>query len=331
MKTASRFQVQPGWKLVLSDMGIYPGDALKLAGLPSDLFSRSNMSISIKEFLNLWIGVEKAAQRTELPLKLGESIHVNNFSSDVFASLCSTNMNEALKRLSEFKRLIGPMSLLVSIGDTSTSTSLECDSLEAPIPKSLGASEMVFIARLARIGTRTKINPIKVELTDMPAQPDIYNHFFGIEITQGYRNQIVFSREDCERPFLTENMGMWNFFNDELKTRLSELEKSASMSKRVKSVLMELLPSGNSSMEQTAEKLAISKRTLQRRLNSEGTNFQTVLQKTRQELAHHYLTHSTLSVGEISFLLAFKDVNSFSRAFSTWTGNTPGQVRQTGI
>ncbi|MFX6213903.1 helix-turn-helix domain-containing protein [Acinetobacter baumannii] len=48
---------------------------------------------------------------------------------------------------------------------------------------------------------------------------------------------------------------------------------------------------------------------------------------TRQSLAQHYLEKSSMSTGEISFLLGFQEHNSFSRAFKNWTGNTPQEYR----
>ena len=328
MKTASHFQVQPGWRLVLSDLGIHPGDVLTLAGLPKDLFSRPDATLTPTEFFDLWRGLEQAASHLDLPLKLGEALSVEAFDAPVFASLCSKNLNEALGRLKEFKRLIGPMTLELSVAEESTSLSIRCYPVEGPIPRSLGLSEMVFFTRLAQLGTRMMVYPQKIYLSELPQDLTTYEDYFHCPLELGEVNRIVFSAQDANRPFLTENIGMWKFFEAGLKTRLSELDTQATTQQKVKSILMELLPSGKSSMEEAAAKLAVSKRTLQRRLSEEGTTFQNVLQTTREELAHHYLKHSPLTFGEISFLLAFKDVNSFTRAFNHWTGQTPGQARQ---
>jgi AraC-like DNA-binding protein len=80
-------------------------------------------------------------------------------------------------------------------------------------------------------------------------------------------------------------------------------------------------------MDTVARKLAVSKRTLQRRLSEESTTFQVELNKTREKLARHYLSKSNLSGSQISYLLGFEDPNSFCRAFHSWTGQTPNQSR----
>ena len=71
----------------------------------------------------------------------------------------------------------------------------------------------------------------------------------------------------------------------------------------------------------------MSKRTLQRRLEDEGENFRALVNSTRENLARHYLGNTTMSSGEIAFLLGFEDPNSFYRAFQDWTGQTPDSAR----
>lgn len=60
MKQATHFNVQRGWKLLISDMGINPCDVLTLAGLPADLFSRKDASLSPEDYFGLWHGLEQA-------------------------------------------------------------------------------------------------------------------------------------------------------------------------------------------------------------------------------------------------------------------------------
>ena len=99
---------------------------------------------------------------------------------------------------------------------------------------------------------------------------------------------------------------------------------------RVRAALLEGLPSGLASIEAITRKLAMSRRTLQRRIEAEGTSFQAILRDTREALARHYLERTALPAAEISFLLGFDEPNSFYRAFRGWTGLTPDSVRRLG-
>lgn len=324
MKRASKFVVSPSWKLLLTDMQVDVTAVLAYAGLPRDLFNRDNSTLTPKEYYDLWRGVEQAAGDIEMPLLLAEHLSVEAFDPPIFASICSQNMNAALQRLSQYKPLIGPMIMAIDVSKTATRMKISCYSYQGEMPNSLGLTELVFFTQLARLATRENINPIKVELSRLPDNIEAYSSFFGCELTKSNCFAISFSADDANKPFLTSNVAMWEFFEAKLNQKLADLDASASTVERVRAVLFESLPSGDSSIETVTDRLAMSKRTLQRKLTAEAETFQTVLQTVRSELADHYLAKSSMSLGEISFLLGFQESNSFIRAYSSWKGMSPG-------
>ena len=327
MKQATHFQVHKGWKLLMMDIGLNPAHVLRLAGLPEDLFSRKGATLTPSEYFNLFSGIEECAGSEELPLKIGAAISAEVFDPPVFACLCSPDLNTALKRLSAYKRLIGPMVLDVTITPQQTEVGITCYGHVGEMPRSLAATELVFFTQLARLATRTRVVPIHLEVPQLPRQKDPYHQWFGASLTKGNNTRIVFSARDASLPFLTEDAAMWDFFEEGLKKRLSDLDTQTTVSQRVKSALLELLPGGQSSIDDVAQRLAMSKRSLQRYLGRESSGYQEILNTTRKELAHHYLMRSDISQAEISFLLGFNDSNSFLRAFKGWTGATPGEYR----
>ncbi|MCG8671406.1 MAG: AraC family transcriptional regulator [Pseudomonadales bacterium] len=327
MKRASKFSVSQHWKLLLIDMGIEVASVLAYAKLPADLFSRELASLTPAEYFNFWNGLELAAEGKDIPLLLAKHISAEAFDPPIFASICSPNLNSALHRLSHYKPLIGPMVLDINEGKKATRMEITCYGYKEKIPKSLGLTELVFFTQLSRIATRKEIKPVKIELLEMPENKNAYEDYFGCKLTQSKTLAISFSHEDANRPFLTSNLAMWDFFEDKLNQSLAELDKSASTVDRVRAVLIEMLPSGDSSIDTVTQRLAMSKRTLQRKLTAEAETFKTVLQSVRSELADHYLENSTLPLTEIAFLLGFQESNSFIRAYSSWKGISPGSFR----
>jgi AraC-like DNA-binding protein len=329
MARSHSFAVNPGWQILLADLGIQPANVLRRAGLPEDLFGRAKAMLSTEEYFRLWEGIEAEAGDPALPLRIGAALSVETFDPPIFAALCSPDLNTALARLATYKRLVCPMALHVDIG--SRATTLELEWLDASVrpPASLVGTEAVFFVQLARIATRTDVRPLKV-WSPLALEPEAdYATYFGVGVQRGKRPRISFQRADAERPFLTANEEMWKSFEPQLQKRLSELDESATTADRVHAALLELLPSGSTSIDMVARRLGTSSRTLQRRLSKERESFQAVLSKTREKLARHYLKTSNLTGAEISFLLGFEDPNSFFRAFHTWTGETPEQVRST--
>ena len=110
-------------------------------------------------------------------------------------------------------------------------------------------------------------------------------------------------------------------------TQLGELDKYHSVSAKVKNLLRLLLKHQSPSSETIARELGMSSRTLQRKLDEEGTRYKTVLMELRLELALHYLQHSNLSLEEISHELGYGEARSFYRSFKNWTGHTAGSYR----
>lgn len=327
MKQARHFTVHPGWKLIIADLGISAADLLALAELPADLFSRRDATLSPAEYFRLFMGLEQLVGEAHLPLRLGGAISVEAFDPPLFACLCSPDLNHALLRLADYKRLCGPLALEVFVRQTHTEVFIDCYGYDRPLPRSLCAMELVFLTHLARLATRQAIVPLEAELAALPSQTAPCETFLGCRLQSGTRNRIRFAADDATRPFLTENLAMWQFFEPELQQRLSLLETGASTHERVRSALLDMLPSGRSGIQDVSDRLAMSKRSLQRHLADEALSYQDVLDDTRANLARHYLSRSTFSPGEISFLIGFQDANSFLRAFKAWTGMTPGEYR----
>jgi AraC-like DNA-binding protein len=75
----------------------------------------------------------------------------------------------------------------------------------------------------------------------------------------------------------------------------------------------------------------MSTRAMQRLLKGSGTSFRQLLDEVRNEHARGYLTSTSFSDGEVSFLLGFEDPNSFYRAFRSWNGMSPTEFRRQGV
>lgn len=328
MKFAKKFAVSKQWRVLLTDLGIEPCDALRLSKLPADLFELETAEITAPEYFRLWQSVDELTGEYELPLLLGQSLSGEAFDAPIFACLCSDNLLQALQRLKEYKPLIGPLLMAIDTTDKGVRITLECYGNDSPIPSALGVGELVFITQLARLGTRKKIQPDQLSAPQLPNNIELYKDYFDAELEQSEVLSISFSQEALNTPFVTANKGMWSFFEGSLKQRLSDLDSEATTHDRVKAILLESLPSGVSNAEDVSAKLAMSKRTLQRKLQNDGVDFQSVLQEVRQQLADHYLTKSSLSLSEISFLLGFQEANSFHRAYSAWRGVSPGKMRE---
>ena len=88
--------------------------------------------------------------------------------------------------------------------------------------------------------------------------------------------------------------------------------------------LIELaLLEGRPSIDGVARRLGLSRRSLQRRLEAEGTGFAPILQGVLRAQAETLLAGGTTPIGRIALDLGYADAAHFTRAFLGWTGVAP--------
>ncbi|MEP3564019.1 MAG: helix-turn-helix transcriptional regulator, partial [Marinobacter sp.] len=81
------------------------------------------------------------------------------------------------------------------------------------------------------------------------------------------------------------------------------------------------------SIDQCAEKLHCSARTLSRKLQAQGWQYQQLVDRVREIHARRYLSNPRLSITYIAHMLGYADNSGFHRAFKKWTGISPSEYR----
>jgi len=100
------------------------------------------------------------------------------------------------------------------------------------------------------------------------------------------------------------------------------------VSVQVRRLLAENMANGPMTLCEVAQRLNLSERSLQRRLDDDGTRFARLLDEVRHELALRYIADERLALGEVAYLLGFAEPSPFHRAFKRWTGLTPAAARR---
>lgn len=100
-------------------------------------------------------------------------------------------------------------------------------------------------------------------------------------------------------------------------------KKSATWQLKVENAIIPLLPHGQARIGKIARELGVSRRTLARRLASEGLTFRKLLDRLRFDLATRYLREKDLPISEVAWLLGYRETSALSHAFRRWTGRTP--------
>ncbi len=310
---------------LFQSVGLKTDEVLRKAGLAQDLFGRSAPVVTSAEYFAFMQAISDLTSNDGLAVQLATHDGVEKFSPPVFAAYCAHDGLRCIKRLAEYKPLIGPVRYrLEELGDEVT-LYLESDDIEHPLPSFFTEGELAFILHVLRNATKTAIIPLNIEVAHELSEA--FREFASAPIITSGITAITFNKADLELPFISYNEGMWSFFEPELQRRLSQLAVDDSWAARVRAALVELLPAGETTIEDVARKLRTSSRTLQRQLSAEKTTFRKQLNHVRLLLAKQYLASTDMDMDSIAFMLGYLEANSFIRAFTLWTGTSPNQYR----
>lgn len=316
---------------LIQSRGVSARALLRKAALPPQTFSQKQICLTAEEYFRCMDAIADLSADPALPIAVGCSEGIEMFSPPVFAAYCSKNAHVCMERIRRYKKLIGPFSLHLEETPEEFCIDMMMEEKGLDIPWFLVVTELVFMVSLMRKATGVPVIPLAVETRFSLTDP-CYTEFFGRPVSQTDRNRLVISMADARLPFISENEAMWEYFEPELVRRLDELEVDVSFPARVRSILVELMPGGDLSVEAVAEQLGYSARSLQRKLNEEKTSYQKQLNHIRELLAKHYLTKLKITNEEIAYLLGYLDTASFLRAFRIWTGMTAAEwKRRNGI
>jgi AraC-like DNA-binding protein len=81
-------------------------------------------------------------------------------------------------------------------------------------------------------------------------------------------------------------------------------------------------------IEAVAQKMSMSPRNMQLKLQQEGTSYRETLDRVSKDLAVGHLKYRQVNVAEVAYLLGFSEPSVFHRSFKRWTGFSPRDFRQ---
>ena len=195
-----------------------------------------------------------------------------------------------------------------------------------PIPIGM---EFLF-ASLLTCGSRSVGHPTRPQRVDFtheaPADTRIYEEVFR-EVRFGCEANVMWLKAAAlDLPHCDADRSLLRILTNHADELLSQLPRAPSFSERARAVIGDLR--GHSGADQVARRLAVSLRTLHRRLAEEGTSHGELVDEVRREQAMLHLASNRFSIGEIAFLLGFAHPNGFHKAFKRWTRMTPAQYRE---
>jgi AraC-like DNA-binding protein len=143
----------------------------------------------------------------------------------------------------------------------------------------------------------------------------------------GAQNQLVFDRAVLDYPLATADPAALSLAREQCERAILALGFEGRVVGRVRGAIPRT-GGGFRTLDEVAEKVSMSTRTLKRKLAAAGTTYGELLDEARRVRAERLLASEKRSIDEIAAALGYSDVANFTRAFRRWTGTTPAAHRK---
>jgi AraC-like DNA-binding protein len=323
------FRVSGSMFSKLEELGVSASAVLRRAGLSQGLADQPRVLLNTEEFFALWRAVGEASSNPAIGLLLGTETKTERFNPVGLAALSSENFGAAIGQMARYKQLTCPEEILQETDEAEWRIQFRWLLADEAEPPMLNECCFAWVLSVARLGTGTRLSPVRVEFVQPRAHLKTIERHFGCPVVCGAaRNAIVFRAADAQLPFVTRNAELLGMLAPQFEEELKQENGEENFIERVRLAIQQKLTGRRPNIEDIADALHLSSRTLQRRLQDGGSSFQRVLEEARHHLARHYLNNSVLELNEAAYLLGYEDSNSFVRAFRTWEGVPPARWRE---
>jgi len=250
-----------------------------------------------------------------------------------YAVRSSASLGSGLERLARYGCVISDRcaartqandgGLLLIVRDVGTS----------PLHPSRAEFALAMALKLARDVSGVPIVPVQVAFAHAtPADTSEHRRFFRAPVRfSAGTNTMLLRAVDAARSLPDADAALSAIVRRKLDHLLPApaSPSSAPLSARVRRMLVDDLGQTTHTADSVAKALAMSRRTLTRRLGEESTSFRAILDDVRAELARALLQDRSLSIADVAFFLQYSEPAAFHRSFRRWTGQTPQHYRET--
>lgn len=311
--------------LALVDETTALGAEVQAAIGPLPEISTLETHLPMERWLAAWTLLAEARPEIAVSIAAGERSSLADLEVFGFLAMTAESLGEA------FARVGGVRALWASgLGWTLEESEGRVDIRLSPIGRGGRGAELGSEFLLAEMLQSMReivgqhIVPIEVGFAhDGPVDEAPYTSFFGTGVHFGSEhNSLSFESTIAALPVKVFDSRLHAFFLRECEA-LVERAGSDDWLGRVRRWMAEAYADGPPTMKPLAKAMAMSERTLRRRLQDGGTSFKQMQEEVAVELANAYLRRPGLTASEVAFLLGFSEPSAFFRAYRRWTGDTP--------
>jgi AraC-like DNA-binding protein len=311
-------------------LGIDRGELLAAAALTAAQVDDPDGRLPGDAVSTLWDAALKRSGEPDLGLRIALAVPFGAYRVIDFLAASAATVGEGLIRVARYFPLINSaLGWEIAEEESSVRVALVHPTIPGALPRAYAEYALAVTVLHCRhaSGFDWPLLDVAFEFEALPSSEE-HVRVFGCPVRFGQRRSAFqISRATWEHPSRAPSTELLRTLEEHADRMIAKLRAESHVSAEVARFLAEELRGGEPSLSRIARRMAMSPRTLQRRLDLEKTSFADILDYTRRQFAKAYLEEPNLALAEIAYLLGFSEQSAFTRAFHRWYGMSPGRHR----
>ena len=312
-------------------LGLDTAQILDAAKIDAAALEDPDTRIPIEQVEALWRKAYELSEDPDLALHAIEVLPFGAYRVIDYLAASAPTVGAALTKVSDYFPLINAVVRLpYAVGDEQVTFAVEAPTRPATITRPYAEYTLAAMFLRSRIATGQRYSLIRVDFSH-PEPSSIREHERIFECPVRFTAEtcrLVIDRCVWDTPRAGTDPALFSVLETHARMLLEQLPAPADVVGRVREAIQSELRGGDPKLESIARQLAMSPRTLQRRLKDQGISYNDVLDDMRFRAAKSYLAQKDVAGTEVAYLLGFAEQSSFNHAFKRWAGQTPTEYRR---
>ena len=312
-------------------LGLDTSAILQTAGLDRATIDDPDARIPIEQAGALWRTAYELSGDPDLALHAIEVLPFGAYRVIDFLAVSAPTIGAALAKVADYFPLINDIVRLVyEVGDREVTFALQAPTRPAAITRPYAEYTLAAVFLRTRVATNQRFGLIRVEFSH-PPPPNVSEHARIFECPVFFDApacRLIISRAVWDTPRTGTDPALFSVLETHAKMLLDRRPAPDDLVVRVRQAIETELRGGSPGLDTISRRLAMSGRTLQRRLSEQGVHYNDLLDDMRFRAAKSYLAARDVAGAEVAYLLGFAEQSSFNHAFKRWSGQTPTEYRR---
>lgn len=306
-------------------LGVSRGELLTISGIDAKTLADPDARIPVAADVAIWVALSKRP----IGLALGEKLGTTSMGAVGYAMQHGRTVRDALEWYQRFRAVLHPE----IIADTETRETPSGSRLvfsKPMAPAFANLREPVYAYASATRGLLRGLSGEKIDARSLtypcprPNDAAVHEEWFRCPVAWGAaRFEMTFDASVLDKTLPRKDPRLFAYLAQQAERLLAALPHTDGVAVQVQREIAKTLTSGEPEQAMIARRMAMTPRTMQRRLASEGASFAGIVEVVRRERAELLLADARLTASEVGFLIGFSEPAAFFRAFRRWTGETP--------